>query len=214
VGSVKMRPPLGPPGLWTFPGDVRSLNLRLEMVKRSTEHLNKLNLGCGLKPIAGHVNLDVVASVNPDVVHDLNVFPYPFPDNSFDEIRALDVVEHVTDLPGMMREIWRIARKDAIVEFTTPHFSCDNSYTDPTHVRHLSSRSFYYFEKGHPFGFYGSDGFKVVQANIVFEPGLVNKVMHRIAARWPRWYEARLAWIFPAWFLWFQLRVCKDTLPR
>lgn len=178
---------------------------------RTTGHLKKLNLGCGLKPIEDHVNLDVVASVNPDVVHDLNVFPYPFPDNRFDEIRAMDVVEHVADLPGMMREIWRISRPGAIIEFSTPHFSCHNSYTDPTHVRHLSARSFYYFEKDHPFSFYGSDGFKVLEANINFKPSLVNRIIHRIAVRSPDWYEARLAWIFPAWFLWFKLRVCKDA---
>jgi len=176
---------------------------------RPTEHLSKLNLGCGLKPIQDHVNLDVVASVNPDVVHDLGVFPYPFADSRFDEIRALDVVEHVADLPGMMREIWRISRPGAYVEFTTPHFSCDNSYCDPTHVRHLSSRSFAYFERGHPFGFYGSDGFKVLNAEIHFRPSLLNKFVFRVARRWPAWYEERLAWTFPAWFLWFRLRVCK-----
>jgi SAM-dependent methyltransferase len=178
---------------------------------RSITSLTKLNLGCGLKPIEDHVNVDVVESIKPDIVHDLNIVPYPFPDNRFDEVRAWDVIEHVADLPTMMREIWRIAKPGCMVEFTTPHFSCDNSYTDPTHVRHLSSRSLRYFEKGHPFCFYGNDGFQVLKADIIFRPSLLNKVIHRIARRHPLWYEERLAWMFPAWYLWFQLRVCKDS---
>lgn len=180
---------------------------------RSTNHLRKLNLGCGLKPLEDHVNLDLVASVNPDVVHDLDVFPYPFPDDRFDEIRGLDVVEHVADVPAMMRELWRISRDGATVEFTTPHFSCDNAYCDPTHRRHLSSRSFNYFERGHPFSFYGSDGFKVLNAEIHFQPTLLNRLIMRIARRRPAFYESRLAWIFPAWFLWFRLRVSKQPAP-
>lgn len=180
------------------------LNVALPPEKRT-----KLNLGCGLKQMADHVNLDVVASVKPDVVHDLNRFPYPFPDNCFDEIRAMDVIEHVADLPAMMREIWRIGGPGALVELTTPHFSCVNSYIDPTHVRHLSASSMDYFTAGHPLNFYGSEGFEVLQKRILFQPTLVNKLVSRLADRWPVEYERRWAWIFPAWFLGFRLRIRK-----
>ena len=43
----------------------------------------------------GLVTLDFNSDHNPDVVHDLNVFPYPFDDNSADEIHAYEVVEHL-----------------------------------------------------------------------------------------------------------------------
>lgn len=173
------------------------------------EQRTKLNLGCGLKQMPDHVNLDLVASVKPDVVHDLNRFPYPFPDNRFDEIRAMDVIEHVADLPATMREIWRIGRPGATVELTTPHFSCVNSFTDPTHTRHLSSSSMDYFTAGHLFSFYGSEGFDIVQKRIFFQPTLLNKLVSRLAARWPLEYERRWAWIFPAWFLGFKLSIRK-----
>jgi SAM-dependent methyltransferase len=169
----------------------------------------KLNLGCGLKQLPDHVNLDVVASVKPDVVHDLNRFPYPFADDRFDEIRAFDVIEHVADLPQVMREIWRMGRAGALVELTTPHFSCANSYIDPTHVRHLSSSSMDYFTAGHKFSFYGSEGFEVQAKQIIFQPTPVNRVVSRLAARWPEEYERRWAWMFPAWFLSFHLIVRK-----
>jgi SAM-dependent methyltransferase len=43
------------------------------------------------------VTLDINPECNPDVVHDLEVLPYPFENNSFDEIHAYGVLEHLSD---------------------------------------------------------------------------------------------------------------------
>ena len=40
----------------------------------------KLNLGSGNKRIDGYVNLDKFDTFNPEYVHDLETFPYPFKD--------------------------------------------------------------------------------------------------------------------------------------
>lgn len=169
----------------------------------------KLNLGSGRKPLPDYVNVDIVASVGPDLVHNLEVVPYPFPDNRFELIAAYDVVEHVTNITGFMSEIWRIGKPGATVEFTTPHFSCRNSFTDPTHVRHMSTASMDYFTKGNPLNFYGSEGFVVERADIIFGGGMLNRI-GRLAYRLsPQTYECRLAWIIPAWFIYFRLRVAK-----
>ena len=40
----------------------------------------KLNLGSGSKILKGYVNVDKFQYYNPDVVHDLEKFPYPFED--------------------------------------------------------------------------------------------------------------------------------------
>jgi len=37
--------------------------------------------------------LDFSPDAKPDVIHDLEVLPYPFEDNSFDEIHAYEVLE-------------------------------------------------------------------------------------------------------------------------
>jgi hypothetical protein len=37
--------------------------------------------------------LDIDPEAKPDVVHDLNVLPYPFEDNQFTEIHAYEVLE-------------------------------------------------------------------------------------------------------------------------
>lgn len=170
---------------------------------------SKLNLGCGRKKLEAHLNVDRVAAVNPDLVHDLNHFPYPLPDATFEEICAYDVVEHLEDVMAFMAEVWRLARPNARIKITTPHFSCANAFIDPTHQRQLSYFSFDYFTCGHPLSFYAHEGFAVAYRRIEFVPTPVNRVVSRLANRWPRAYEDRWAWIFPAWFLYFELTAIK-----
>ena len=48
--------------------------------------LKILDLGCGKKKRPGSVGVDHLDRHAADVIHDLNVFPYPFPDNECDVI--------------------------------------------------------------------------------------------------------------------------------
>lgn len=170
---------------------------------------SKLNLGCGKKKLPQHLNVDREPSVKPDLIHDLNVYPYPLPEGFFEEIHAYDVVEHLENLVLFMREVWRLAQPKARVFITTPHFSCANAYTDPTHVRQLGYFSFDYFTADQQWNYYGSQGFEITHRHIVFAPGLANKAVHRLANRYPIRYESRWAWMFPAWFVYFELTVRK-----
>lgn len=169
-----------------------------------------LNLGCGLRHVEGAVNLDVARSACPDVVHDLNVRPWPFSDGAFDEVLARDVIEHLDDIVGVMEEIHRVARDGAVVRIAVPHFSCANAFRDITHRHYFSWFSFHYFTRENEFGFYTDRRFERQRIELIFHPGLVNKVVRRLAARWPDAYEHRWAWLFPAWFLSVELRVRKS----
>jgi SAM-dependent methyltransferase len=170
-----------------------------------------LNLGCGNKHRAGAVNVDVTATTSPDVVHDLNVIPWPFPDNQFTEIHAYDVIERLADIPAVMTEIHRIARPCGKVLITVPHFSCANAFTDPTHRHYFGLFSFDYFIEGHELSFYSAARFRMLSRRLIFTPSLVNKAVWRLANRFPRRYEQRWAWIFPAWYLSFDLQVVKAS---
>lgn len=168
-----------------------------------------LNIGCGNRRIADAINVDLTARTNPDVVHDLNCLPWPFPESHFKEVLAYDVIEHLIDTLAVFEEIHRVSRAGAIVRVTVPHFSCPNAFTDPTHRHQFGRFSFDYVTDKSENSFYTLARFREVSCQINFYPTLVNKLAWRIANRYPVEYERRWAWIFPAWYLYFELEVVK-----
>jgi len=169
----------------------------------------ELNLGCGRRRREGCLNVDRATRVEPDLLWDLDQFPYPLPDSHFSRIYASDVVEHLIDVPEFMREAHRLLVPRGVLEITTPHFSCANSYTDPTHRHHLGYFSFDYFTRGHDLDYYSDCRFEIVERQFVFRQTLFNKIVSRLANRYPEIYEQRFVWILPAWFLIFRLAAIK-----
>src|SRR4051812_24901931 len=98
-----------------------------------------LNLGCGHQHLPGAVNLDISPAAAPDIVCDLNKFPWPFADNYFEEVYANDIVEHLRDTVVVMDELNRVCKQGAGIHITVPHFSCANAFLDPTHQRYFSA---------------------------------------------------------------------------
>lgn len=169
-----------------------------------------LNLGCGRKRVEGAVNVDVTPRANPDLVHDLNQRPWPLPADHFREVLAHDVLEHLDDVVAALEEIHRVSRDGAVVRITLPHFSCANAFTDPTHRHHFGRHSFACFTDGDDeHSYYTRARFRERALEIVFHPSLLNKLVWRLANRFPAAYERRWAWVFPAWFLSVELEVVK-----
>ena len=169
-----------------------------------------LSLGSGKnQSIAGAVRVDINPGTSPDVLHDLNKIPWPLDDDAFDLIYCTDIIEHLTDVVKTMEEIHRVARTGARVFITTPHFSCANAYTDPTHRHRLGFFSFDYFTGQNQWDFYTKVGFKKMKADLIFYPKLKNKLIRRIAQKFPAFYEEHLTWMFPAWYMSFELEVIK-----
>ena len=64
-----------------------------------------LNLGCGNKLLDGFVNVDKFDYYNCDVVHDLELFPYPFENDSVNHILLSHVLEHIGQEPEIFNNI-------------------------------------------------------------------------------------------------------------
>jgi len=128
--------------------------------------LNTLDIGCGYHKWPGSVGLDIAPLEGVDVVHDLNQFPYPFPDDSFDRIRVIHVIEHIESIPKTMEEIHRIARHSAVVEIETPHYTDASSWQDPSHRWHLNTRSFDFFQDDHATNYYSKARFEVLYSYV------------------------------------------------
>ncbi len=125
-----------------------------------------LDLGCGRNKKPGAVGLDSVALPGVDVVHDLNRFPYPFPDRSFDEIHLTHVIEHVESILKVMEEVHRIGKPHCLVTIITPHHSDAISWQDPTHRWHLNSYSFVYFDPHYESNYYTKARFRLLEGHL------------------------------------------------
>lgn len=139
----------------------------------------KLNLGCGPGVHEGWVNVDIVA--HPGVqVHDLNVTPWPWPDNSAEVIAAKDIFEHVDQPVSFITECHRVLRPGAQLGIQTAWWMSETAYTDPTHKRFCTEHTFDYWIPGRKFGevelygmnaFYGGVAFELVEMKTPPESG-------------------------------------------
>ena len=176
-----------------------------------------LDVGCGTrKAEPGAVGIDVHPRSAADILWDLDEFPWPLDSDAFDRIYMSHIIEHVRDVTRTMAEIYRVARDGADVFVVTPHFSSHNSYTDPTHLRHLAARSFQYFT-GEDFAtFAGSNAsFSIEKLELTFGKNFVLDGAGRwLARRNLEWYERHAAWVFPAQDIRCHLRVRKMARPE
>lgn len=108
----------------------------------------KINLGCGSLPEPGFVNVDMWPQPGVDLVHDLDVFRWPFKDGEAEEIRAFDVYEHVDHPLEFMGECHRILEPGGILYIHTAYWKNPCSFRDPTHKRFLTKESFDYWIPG------------------------------------------------------------------
>ncbi len=119
-----------------------------------TTAIKKLNLGCGEHKKEGFINLDWSPLNAPDVVHDLNVLPYPFADNTFMYIEASHVLEHLNTPFEIMRELHRILAPGGTLHVKVPHFS--RGFTHAEHAHGFDVTFPLYFRKDFTTsGFYG-----------------------------------------------------------
>ena len=114
-------------------------------------HDKKLNLGGGQLVEAGWLNVDVTQIVDKDgkncvdIVHDIEKNGLPFCDNSFDEVKAQSLLEHITDIVFFMNEVHRVLKPNGSFWGNVPPANSDGSLRDPTHVRQFTSSTFDYF---------------------------------------------------------------------
>lgn len=102
----------------------------------------KLNMGCGFNKLDGYLNVDREASCKPNQIVDFESLPWPWPDNSFDEVLAFHTLEHLGEKSavylGIMKELWRVLKPNGLLKIAVPHFRHENYFHDPTHVRMIT----------------------------------------------------------------------------
>ncbi len=167
----------------------------------------KLNLGCGNKRKDGFLGVDLFPCQAVDVLADLSA-PLPFQEGSIEEIWLDNVIEHIHDIPALMRELHRICRPGAKITIITPHFASLSSWRDPTHVHHLSLFSMEHFEKK-GVAHYTGGGFRVVRRKLSFG-GLLGNLGRLIYLLSPTEYEKNWCFMLRPGTLTFEIEVNKQ----
>lgn len=98
-----------------------------------SENTKRLNLGCGKRYRDGYINVDWSPETKADILCDLNHLPYQWPDNSFDEVYASHILEHLDKPVAVMKEIHRILRPGGLCHLRVPHFSRGFSHVEHEH---------------------------------------------------------------------------------
>jgi len=173
----------------------------------------KLHIGCGNDYKRGYINCDKSDKVMVDKVVDLE-YPLPFKDNSFKEIIANHVLEHIYNFLPLMDEIYRICVNGAVIKIKCPFYAGWGQWNDPTHVRVITPHTFDYFRKGNYSHETGCDRnmFEVVKCRMNYAVGrskALNIIMNPLINLWPDFYQRFFAWTFPAAEVEFELRVLK-----
>ncbi len=173
----------------------------------------KLNLWCGKDILPGYIHMDLLDLPWVDVQHDLEVFPYPFEDNTFDEIYCSHVLEHVSDLTKTMQELIRISKNGGVIKVKVPYFANPNGRSDPTHHRLFTSNTFNYYKKD---CFYNDMDITISDYRIHFFSNMkyfksdpINIIPDAIINLFPKIYERFFAYIFPSVEIHFLLAVNK-----
>jgi predicted SAM-dependent methyltransferase len=170
-----------------------------------------LDLGCGNKKREGALGIDFNSRTAADVIHDLNSFPYPLEDASFDEIYLDNTLEHLDNVIRVVEEAHRICKPNGLVKVIVPYFRSVWAFIDPTHKHFFTVNSFAYFDPSHPICTrydYSLAKFKIEK--IVFNETLKNrwtkKIVLSFANKWPDYYEYYLSHYYPLDDISFYLR--------
>ena len=144
----------------------------------------KLNLGCGEDRKDGYINVDKFG--RPDLLHDLETFPWPWEDKSVSEILLKHVLEHLGEATDIylkiIKELYRISLPDAKIFIIVPHPRHDDFFDDPTHVRIVTPAGLRLFSKASnaewvqhgcsntPLGLYLDVDFEILDINRIHDP--------------------------------------------
>ena len=197
-----------------------------KMVLTSLNEISILDVGCGSSKTFGSIGIDCLPLKGVDIVHDLNIFPWPLKDESFERIIFSHSISHLNNVIDVIIECNRLLRPGGYLEVVAPHYSSDNFNTDPTHRFPLGSRSMNYFVDNVEFGY------RYINPNIHFElvcsslsfrechaswrknlkPNLLKWIgLELLVNRFPRFYERFFCWVLPTSEVYFLMKKTSES---
>ncbi|MBV9610940.1 MAG: methyltransferase domain-containing protein [Acidobacteriaceae bacterium] len=182
---------------------------------RAARQFPVLDVGCGINKYPGSIGIDRNPHARPDVVADFDRDPLPFHNDTFREIRAIHVIEHVADVIRTVEEFHRVATPGGRVLIVTPHYTDFSSFCDPTHRWHLNSFSLRYFGEDHGgFAYYSHARFREISTRVkllALWRYLGFELLVNSSRRFRRFWEFYLCYLIRGKFIEWQLEAVKPA---
>ena len=123
-------------------------------------------------------------------------------------------MEHLADIPRVMKELWRILKPNGVLKIWTPPWNDVDSYTDPTHIHHFTLESFDYWDPSTSLGGFAivthhEARFKILKKKLIFGKYLRKTGIEWFANKYYHYYKLILCWVIPARQLYFELKADK-----
>lgn len=179
-----------------------------------------LDIGCGNRKYteegATTIGLDEQKTATTDLVFDLdNSQELPFEDNYFDLIYSHHAFEHLYDISKVMMKLTRVLKPTGKMRIIVPHFTSVEAFTDLTHRHFFSSKSLDYFDEttvyGNNYNYYAKAKLRIIKKKIGFRWLPYQILIEPFANKFKGFYESKLAWIFPAAYLEFEIMKEKES---
>lgn len=160
-----------------------------------------LDVGCGNNKIKGAIGIDIDPNSKAEIIHDLDTFPWPVEDNTFDTVFCKHIFEHLKNPERAIKEVCRIIRRGGRIIIEVPHFSSHTAYTNFYH------RYFFTYELMNKL--VDLIKYKPIIKQITFYKTFRFLGIQFLASKFPRNYERFWTYIFPAENVYFELEVVK-----
>ena len=112
----------------------------------------KLDIACGSNKQEGFTGIDIRPLPGVDIVHDLEVFPWPLFNNTVITAIASHFLEHVKPWLSitLMDEIWRVLCAGGTFCAVVPYPGSRGFWQDPTHINGWNEATWQYFDPDYP----------------------------------------------------------------
>jgi SAM-dependent methyltransferase len=107
---------------------------------------HKINITKNGKKMAGVITVGEIPQ-SVDIIWGLDIYPYPFADNSVEKIYCTDFIEHVEDIIKFISELYRICKHGAEIYIESPYYTSIFAWSDPTHKRAINEMTYLFFDK-------------------------------------------------------------------
>lgn len=134
--------------------------------------MDTLVLGCGNKPKHNAINHDLYGHREEvDIVWDLNQLPWPWQDESFGQVIAESVLEHLYhNLLISLDALWRITVPNGNAVIKLPYWQAEISWEDPTHIHKAALGTFDQLDpttpRGQQYNFYTRRKWEIVHCKL------------------------------------------------